>query len=150
MDAEDRVSSRRKAAASALRDLAHRDRETAFMQYRSFYRAHGRLAIARANQKTLTAQKRLAEKRIAEAQLRLQAAYEDAEAVETQLSRAKQSLGAILAEMGAFGWMMTGMSATGSRPRPKESWSSDGESEGVSADMDCEVGSGDEVEDYGD
>jgi hypothetical protein len=144
MAAEDRVSNRRKAAVLALRELANLSRGAGFTQYRSYYQAHGRLAIARANQETLMARKKLAEKRIRVAKLHLQASYEDAEAVETPLVVAERNLGAIFTEMGAFGWMTTSKPATvpASRPWPQEPWSSDSESEGDNGarDMDYEVG----------
>jgi hypothetical protein len=147
MAAEDRVSNRRKAAVSALRELARLGRETGFIEHRSYYQAHGRLAIARANQETLIAQRRLAEKHIRVAKLRLEASYEAAESVESQLTQAQLSVGAILTEMGKFGWM-----TTSSYHGPQEPWSSDSESDheggnGMDYGMDPD---NDEVEGYGD
>ena len=155
LDAEDRVSNRRKATISALRESARLSHEAGIMEYRSYYQAHGRLAVARANQETLMAQNKLARKRIRAAKLRLQASYEAAEAVATQLMLAERDLGAIMTEMSASGWMTnpaatrpSNQLATQSRPWPQEPWSSDSESEG--SDMEYEAGPDSEVEGYGD
>jgi hypothetical protein len=143
MDAEDRVSSKRREVMSALRQSTRFCHETKFTAHRSYYRAHGRLAVTRAARETLLAERRLAAKRIREAKLRLRASYAAAEMVQTRLKLADRYLVATITEMSAVGWMamtpVIGPSNT-SPPWPEDPWSSDSESE----DMDFTVGSDDE------
>jgi hypothetical protein len=141
MDAEDRVSGRRREVMSALRQSTRFCHETEFTAHRSYYRAHGRLAVARAAREALLAERRLAAKRIREAKLRLRASYDAAETVRTRLKLADRYLVTTITEMSTVGWM-TMTPAIGpsnpSPPWPEDPWSSDSESE------DFTVGSDDE------
>ena len=143
MDAEDRVSSRRREVMSALRQSTRFSHDTEFSAHRSYYRAHGRLAVARAARETLLAERRLAARRIREAKLRLRASYDAAETVETRLMLAERDLVATITEMSTVGWMAMTPAIRPSNPSPpwpEDPWSSDSESE----DMDFTVGSDDE------
>jgi len=150
MDAKDQVSDRRREAMSALRQSKLFKHGAEFSEHRSYYRAHGKLAVARATRKTLMAEKKLISRRIREAKLRLQAWYEAEETVKSQLTLAELNLVGTLTEMRTFGWMSMTTSAkrpaaiSGPWPAAEDPWLSDvGESEESDEDMDCSVGSED-------
>jgi hypothetical protein len=142
MDAEDRVSSRRREVMSALRQSTRFSHETEFTAHRSYYQAHGRLAVARATREALRAERRLAKRRIREAKLRLRASYEVVEMVETRLRLTERDLVTTMTEMGTAGWMaMTPAIPSNISSRwPEDPWSSDSESD----DTDFAMGSDDE------
>ena len=142
MDAQDRVSKRRKEELSARRESARLHCETGFMEFRSFYQAHGRLAAARASRETLVAQRRLIKRRIRATKLLLQAHHDELEGVATETMLVDRSLSAMMTEMSAVGWLSTPpppRKSTAAPPSrwPQQPWFDDTESERSSgSDMD--------------